>query len=320
MRKPFPCNAKRLAALQRLAATVVIALALTAASTQAQSLAQASFASPADAVKALRDASADQDLDRTRSLFGPEISYLGSGDPIADKLELKRLAAKMDERKHLVQVNDSRVVVYIGADNWPFPIPIVSDSSGKWRFDTAVGREELLDRRIGHNELAAIRTMRAYAQAQVDYSAVDYDGNGVKEYAQRLISSSHHEKDGLYWKTEGDEPQSPLGPLIAEAAASGYGKKSGAEGKRPFVGYYFKVLTKQGANAPGGAKDYIVDGHMVRGFGMVAYPAMWGSSGVTTFVVGPDGIVFQKNLGPKTSEIAPAIDAYNPDRTWTRAQ
>jgi hypothetical protein len=162
--------------------------------------------------------------------------------------------------------------------------------------------------------------MRAYVQAQDDYSAVDYDGDGVKEYAQQLISSSHDEKDGLYWKAHDGEPESPLGPLVAEAAAAGYGKKSGSEGKRPYVGYYFKVLTKQGPSAPGGAKDYIVDGNMVRGFAMVAYPAMWGSSGVTTFVVGPDGEVFQKNLGPKTNELAPAIDAYNPDRTWARAQ
>ena len=204
-------------------------------------------------------------------------------------------------------------MLLIGKDEFPFPIPIVADA-GAWHFDTDAGAVEILDRRIGENELAAIEVLRAYVDAQREYAEADRDGNGV-QYAPKLLSSEG-KKDGLFWPTAEGEPESPFGPLIAEARAEGYRRK--ADGPTPYHGYLFKVLTAQGKDAPGGARDYVIGGRMIGGFGLVAAPAEYGNSGVMTFIVDHGGVVFQKDLGPETSRKAAAMKVFDPDGTWTK--
>jgi hypothetical protein len=198
----------------------------------------------------------------------------------------------------------------MGAENWPFPIPLKKDAAGQWYFDSKAGVEEVLYRRIGANELATIRVCKALADAQDDYFSETHDGDTVHQYAQKFISDPG-KQNGLYWKTAEGEPESPIGPMIAEATGAGYSKKTD-----PFHGYYYRVLTAQGAAAPGGAKSYIVDGKMTKGFAFVAYPAEYRNSGVMTFVVNLNGVIYEKDLGPKTDDLANAMTAINPDKTW----
>lgn len=205
----------------------------------------------------------------------------------------------------------------VGRSNWPFPVPIVR-RDGTWFFDTQAGREEILNRRIGENELNTIEVCRACVLAQREYFARDWDNDDVFEYARRFRSTPG-KKDGLYWPVAGDEEPSPLGPLVAQAHAEGYGKKEGekSEKRSPYHGYYFKILTKQGMNAPGGKYDYVINGHMIGGFAIVAWPAEYGSSGIMTFIVNQRGKVYQKDLGPNTAEIGKEMTEYNPDGEWT---
>lgn len=246
---------------------------------------------------------------RTR-IFGTEFTSFSSGEAAQDNAELAKLDKAVKEVVRPVMINPKHAVLFIGALNWPFPIPVIQNAAGKWFFDTAAGREEYLNRRIGRNELSTMETLRTCARAQVEYAAEDRDGDGVLEYAQKYLSTDGT-KDGLYWPSSAGESMSPIGALIAGAMDEGY-----VAGQKSYHGYRYAILTSQGAAAAGGAKDFLVDGNMVRGFALLAYPVSWGSSGVMTFVVGPDGRVFERNLGPSTPEAAAAITTYNPDASW----
>jgi hypothetical protein len=210
------------------------------------------------------------------------------------------------------------LTLVIGKDDWPFPIPL-KKVDDRWRFDTAAGKEEILNRRIGQNELSTIQTMLAFVDAQGDYAEFQRQRSGMPEYAQRILSTPG-KMDGLYWPSAEGEPQSPLGPLVAAARAAGYRKSAKAEEPSPYHGYFYKVLTGQGPNAPGGAIDYIVNGRMIGGFGLVAWPARYGDSGVMTFMVNHDGVVYQKNLGPQTAKLAPTISRFDPDPSWQKVE
>ena len=204
--------------------------------------------------------------------------------------------------------------LFMGVDNWPFPVPLKKAASGQWYFDTKAGVEEILYRRIGKNEYAAMRVCTALADAQVEYFDGLHDGSTVHQYAQKFLSDPG-KQNGLYWKTAEGEPQSPIGPIIVYATGEGYTKGEGGK-NTPFHGYYFRILTAQGAAAPGGAKSYLKDGAMTDGFAFVAYPAEYRNSGVMTFVVNLNGVIFEKDLGPKTTDLATAMTAINPDKTW----
>jgi hypothetical protein len=210
------------------------------------------------------------------------------------------------------------LTLVIGKDDWPFPIPL-KKVDDRWRFDTAAGKEEILNRRIGQNELSTIQTMLAYVDAQGDYAQLKRQQSGTAEYAQRILSSPG-KKDGLYWPTAAGEPTSPFGPLVAAARTAGYRRAAKAQGPTPYHGYFFKVLTGQGPNAPGGAADYIVKGRMIGGFGLVAWPARFDDSGIMTFIVNHDGVVYQKDLGPQTAKIAPTISRFDPDQSWQKTE
>ena len=273
------------------------------------------FASPAEAVKALTAATKAGDRATLDAIFGPEVKELLSGDPKQDALEFASFATLISQFSQLVQKADDRFVLNLGVQNWPFPIPLVK-KAGAWSFDTAAGKEEIVNRRIGEDELNAIGVCRTYLAAQREYASVDRNGDGVFEFAKRLRSTPEH-KDGLYWPaTPNDEP-SPFGPLIAEVRSEGYGGKTAEGEPQPFKGYRFRILTSQGASAPGGAYDYIINGHLIAGFALVAYPAHWGESGVMTFIVNQWGKVYQRNLGAHSAEIAAAMTDFDPDSDWT---
>ena len=274
----------------------------------------ATYKSPQEAVDALVAAVKSGGIDGIVAVLGQKGRELASsGDAVSDDAARDRFETAYAESHDLKAEGDARVVLLIGNDEFPFPIPIVAEA-GAWRFDTEAGAVEILDRRIGENELAAIAVLRAYVDAQREYAEADRDGNGV-QYAHKLLSSDG-KKDGLFWPTAEGEAQSPFGPLIAEAAAEGYRHK--VDGPTPYHGYLFKVLTAQGENAPGGARDYVVGSRMIGGFGLVAAPAEYGNSGVMTFIVDHDGVVFQKDLGDETSQAAATMRAFDPDSTWTR--
>ena len=227
----------------------------------------------------------------------------------------------MAESVELVKQDNGTIVLRAGNDHWPFAIPLAKKGD-KWFFDTLAGKEEILNRRIGGNELSAIEVCYAYVKAQREYIQKDYDGNRVMEYAQRMQSKPGM-KDGLFWETKSGEEESPLGPLVASASQEGYSSKTVSAISRkhdPFHGYFFRILKKQGKKAPGGKFDYVINGHMVAGFALLAYPAQWGNSGVMTFIVNQQGKIYQKNLGEKTADLAPKIKEYNPDETWKPAE
>jgi hypothetical protein len=275
---------------------------------------QQHFATVGQAMDTLLAAANAGDGDTLARVFGPDSEeILSSGDPVADEAARAQFVEAAGARICFESPEPDRIVFSIGVDDWPFPIPLVKDDSG-WRFDAAAGKEEILNRRIGRNELNAIAVARAYVDAQEEYAASDPTGEGVRQYAQRILSSPGG-KDGLYWSAEEDEPESPFGPLIAAAVDQGYqpGESARAE---PYYGYYFRPLTAQGASAPGGAKNYIEDGRMTKGFALIAYPAEYGNSGIMTFLVNNRDIVFQKDLGDDTRTIASEITEYAPDKTW----
>jgi hypothetical protein len=282
------------------------------------SVKQQSFATPDEALQAVvEDVKSNNQSDLVK-IFGPGIEpILNSGDPVADQNARERFIAAAEENHRFDGTGDTLTLV-VGKDDWPFPIPLrkVDD---RWRFDTAAGREEILNRRIGENELSTIQTMLAYVDAQGDYADFQRQRSGMPEYAQRILSSPG-KMDGLYWPSAEGEPQSPLGPLVAAARAAGYRRSANTEEPSPYHGYFFKVLTAQGPNAPGGAIDYIVNGRMIGGFGLVAWPARYGDSGVMTFMVNHDDVVYQKNLGPQTAKLAPAISRFDPDPSWQKVQ
>lgn len=276
---------------------------------------QQHFASSKAALQALIDAAKAHDHDRLLAIFGSDADDLvSSGDEVADREALARFAAETKAGTKLVKVDEKTEIIHIGKDDASFPIPLVKDEGG-WRFDTAAGKEEILNRRIGRNELNTIAVCREYVDAQREYASVDRTGSGIREYAQKLWSDPG-KRDGLYWNAADNETQSPMGPLVAMATSEGYARKDPNTGPTPFHGYLFRILTAQGPHAPEGARSYVVDGHMTGGFALIAYPAQYRASGVMTFIVNQVGILFQKDLGEKTAEIAPAITQYDPDDSW----
>jgi hypothetical protein len=269
------------------------------------------FNSPEEAVKALAQATKAGDRAAVDAIFGPEAKDLLSGDPKQDALEFAAFAKSIGRFSRLVKKADDRYVVDIGDQDWPLPIPLVR-RDGTWLFDTAAGKDEILSRRIGEDEFTAIGVCRTYVQAQREYASEDRDGSGMFKYALKLRSAPGA-MDGLYWHSAPGEEASPFGPLVAEARAEGYGRRTAEGGPQPFHGYLFKVLTAQGEAAPGGAYDYVINGNLIAGFALVAYPAHWGESGVMTFIVNQWGRVYQCNLGEKSAEIAAAMTEFNPD-------
>jgi hypothetical protein len=219
-----------------------------------------------------------------------------------------------EEAHTLVQSGDTKVMLQVGKDEWPFPIPLVKGSTS-WRFDSKEGKEELLNRNIGRNELDVIQVCLAYVDAQREYYMRNPQGDALLQYASKFLSTQG-KRDGLYWETTADEPPSPFGPLVARARGEGY--KHAGRKPTPYHGYYYKMLTRQGPNAPDGAYDYVVRGKMIGGFAMVAYPAQYGSSGIMTFIVNHDGVVYEKDLGPNTTALAQSMTKFDPDETWKK--
>ena len=271
---------------------------------------QMTYASAEEALEALKTAVSAADKPALRKMFGPAFEEVGSGDEVADKASLTLFAKRLGKMTNLVKKDDTTVLLYLGAENWPFQFPIVRGGD-RWYFDGEAGLQEMFNRRIGANELMTIKVCRIYADAQREYAEADHDGDEVLEYAQR-VTSSPGAKDGLFWESEDEE--SPLGPLVAYASTEGYTARSEPQ---PFHGYRYRILTKQGPSAPGGAYSYVVNGNMISGFALVAYPATWGNSGLMTFIVNQQGKVYQKDLGQNTAAIATGMRAYNPDSTWT---
>lgn len=279
------------------------------------------FPSPEEARKALIAAVDAKNHAELGAIFGPVAQELESGDPVERAAEFDQFARHVLEGMELVQEGESRAILLIGAKKWPFPVPIVK-SGDSWLFETESGREEILNRRIGRNELLAINVCRAYVEAQREYYTMpEPDGDQIPKYAKRLLSSPN-KRDGLYWPTAAGEKDSPLGLLVAKAREEGYmqQRKAGESGRRPFHGYFFRILKRQGSSAPGGSFSYVINGNMVAGHALIAYPAKWGVTGVMTFIVNQRGRVYQKNLGPKTKEIARGMKEYNPDLTWKLAE
>jgi hypothetical protein len=297
-------------------ATLILVLSVPVQGYAAQAR-QKTFASPGEAVKALIDAVKADNMQELTAIFGPHgRDVLSSGDAIKDRAGREQFLKAYETKNALIQDGDTKAVLQIGTEGWPFPIPIVKRFE-KWSFDTKKGKEELINRRIGKNELDTIQTCLAYVDAQREYAGKDRDGDGLFEYAQKFVSTPG-KKDGLHWEAKPGEEESPLGGFAARATREGYKKTS--DKPAAYHGYFFRLLKAQGKNAPGGAYDYLVNGRMIGGFGMVAYPAQYGVSGVMTFVVNHDGNVYQKNLGKETAKIAQMIALFDPDKTWRRVE
>ncbi|MGZ4999219.1 MAG: DUF2950 domain-containing protein [Methylomonas sp.] len=282
---------------------------------QANNVQAKNFQNPDDVAKVFLEALEENDKDQLLALFGSQDSeLLSSGDEIEDKNNRLDFVNLAKEKMVTEKLGEDKAIIHVGNTDWPFPIPLVKKADS-WQFDTAQGRQEILNRRIGRNELSTVAAMRGYVEAQFDYANADRDGDGVSEYAQKLRSEPG-KFDGLFWEAEEGQPQSPLGPLIAEARAEGYKLKDGSEKPSPYHGYYYRILTRQGPNAPGGKYDYVINGNMIAGFGLVAFPVQYGSSGIMTFIVNHQGKIYQKDLGPKTAETVEKMKEYNPDSTW----
>jgi len=280
---------------------------------------QRTFPSPEQAAEALVAATRQAGTRALLEILGPEgRALVHSGDRVADQRGRARFVAAFDAFHTIEMAGPDRAIIVVGPERWPVPIPLVREG-GAWRFDTKAAAQEILDRRIGRNELSVIEVCRAYVMAQRDYAALDPLGNGLQEFAQRLASTAGT-RDGLYWPVKPGEEESPLGPLVARARAEGYGGAPAQEKPSPYHGYYYRILTRQGAHAPGGPASYVVDGHMARGFALLAFPAKHGQSGLMTFIVNQVGIVYQKNLGPNTAAIARRTTEYDPDPTWTAVE
>jgi hypothetical protein len=272
------------------------------------------FDSADQAATALIEAVKSEGSEALKLVLGPELEEIRSGDPVADELARRRFVTAAEQGVQVELVSEGRAELLLGQDAWPFPIPMIQEERG-WRFDIPAGKEELLNRRIGSNELHTIATLSAIIDAQYEYAAADPMGEGIRQYAQR-IGSSDDRRDGLYWPVEAGEAESPLGPLVAEAVAEGYGEGE-QDTPAPYHGYIYRLLTAQGPRAPGGAKSYLKDDRLTGGFALLAYPAMYGNSGVMTFLANHRGLIFQRDLGPDTGEVAAEIEVYDPDLSWT---
>lgn len=304
--------ARPLAAALLLALTLAPAPGLPIVGADAR---QRAFATPEVATTALVEAIKAGDRKAVLEILGPEgTTLVSSGDAVADKKVGERFVAEYD-LAHRLEGGGGKVVLYLGPDDFRFPIPIVPDGI-TWRFDTRAGKEEILNRRIGRNELNAIQVCLAYVDAQREYYSGDRNADGLREYAQRFASAPG-KRDGLYWETKPGETPSPLGPLVAAARAEGYEARRGGS-PASYHGYYYRILTVQGPDAPGGAYSYLAHGRMIGGFALVAFPAQYGVSGVMTFIVNHDGVVYERDLGPNTAAVARAMKQFNPDPSWKK--
>jgi len=282
----------------------------------AQGMTHRSFLSPEKAVTSLVTAVSANDREEMLAILGPGSKELiFSGDDVADRTGREKFLKAYERMNMLQKVSADKVTLCIGKDNWPLPIPIVKAGVKKWVFDTEEGKQEILNRRIGRNELHVMDVLHAYTEAQHEYASSDCGGGGVVEFAQNLISTQG-KRDGLYWEVKEGEKESPLGPFVARAAKEGYADAN----LSPFHGYYFKILKGQGKHAQGGAYDYVVKGKMLLGFALVAYPAEYGNSGVMTFIVNQEGIIHEKDLGVNTTRTAEKMKIFNPDKTWKKVK
>lgn len=302
------------ATFQSLSIRSLALILASAALTYAQQAAEKTFATPQEAAQALVDAAAQNDTAALTKLFGPQgTDIVQSGDTAEDSASRASFVRRAHEKMNvsIEPYNPGRATLVVGNDNWPFPVPLIRSKTGQWYFDSALGRTEILARRIGRNELVAIDVCRGYVEAQMNYASQDFDKDGILEYAQKLVSTPG-QKDGLYWD---GEPANLIPKDFADAAdAMSAGGQS--EKRTPYHGYYFHVLRSQGPDAAGGAHSYIVKGEMIGGFGLIAYPAQYGVSGIKTFIVNQDGVVYEKDLGPMTTTLARQTVRFNPDKTW----
>jgi hypothetical protein len=304
--------------LLKIAALATLLFACFAVNSAAQQEGQKAFSSPEEASKAVVAAIQNNDEKAMLEILGPDARQIvSSGDPIEDAESHATFARKYEEMHRFLKEPDGSVTLYIGAENWPTPIPLVTKRN-LWFFDTEVGKREILFRRIGRNEYSAIRICQELVAAQKEFYAMQHYAMHHNGYAKQ-IHSDEGQHNGLYWTVTDGGPQSPIGPLVASAVAEGYDKGKGGP-PTPYRGYFFHILTRQGKHAPGGAKSYIVNGEMTEGFAFVAYPAEYRSSGVMTFIVNQDGIVYQKDLGKKTEVLGEAMQEYAPDSSWREAE
>lgn len=300
------------------AAACLLAVSLIIVATTALASGQRTFPSPQAGVDALVQAVSASDEVALRAIFGAEADMLlSSGDKVADAHNRSVFSHAYAEAHRLDLANPTQAILFVGNDEWSLPIPLVKEGD-RWRFDTKKGAAEILARRIGRNELSAMKVVLAIADAEHDYATHDLDADGLPQYASRFVSRPG-KRDGLYWPTAADEPPSPLGALLAAAADEGY-SRPGASSLAPYQGYYYRILTRQGKAAPGGARNYIVRGKLIGGFAVLAYPARYGASGIMTFLVNDAGMIYQKNFGPHTQAAAASIVAFDPDPSWKKTE
>jgi hypothetical protein len=305
-------------ALRLFAAVLLVTISVFVGFDADAAVKQKGFATPEEAVKAFVAAMQSNDERELLSIFGPTAKELiSSGDPVRDKTQREKFVGDYD-RKNSITQEGAKMVLVVGEKDWPFPIPLVKKAD-QWIFDTKAGKEEILNRRIGENELSTVQTLLAVVDAQREYAMNDRDNDGLLEYAEKFRSDPG-KKNGLYWETKEGEQPSPLGELVADARSEGYTRAGTKQNPRPFHGYYFRMLKKQGKHAAGGAFDYVVKNNMIGGFAVVAYPAVYGTSGVMTFVVNYAGIVYEKDLGKNTAKTAKAMTLFDPDQTWKKVE
>lgn len=298
-----------------------LALLLSALQVRAAAADERTFSSPDEAVSSLVAAATKHDTNAMHAIFGAGGHQLASPDAVQRTNEYRVFVQRLLDKTAMSTNSDSSLTLNLGADGWPFPIPLVKAQDGAWFFDTEAGKAEVLNRRIGMDELGAISVCRAYVNAQREYASQDRMGDGVLAYA-KFLHSTPGTHDGLFWPATEGEPLSPLGPLVAAAHVEGYHRTATMMNDKtaPYHGYYFKVLTRQGKDAPGGKYNYVINGRMIAGFGMVAWPAEWGNTGIMTFIVNQQGKVYQRNLGVNTGKIAAAVGEFNPDKGWAVVQ
>lgn len=299
----------------------ILVLSLSIALSQSLRAAdEQNFSSPKDAVNALTAAAENHDTNALHAIFGAEGHQLVSPDAVQAATAYKLFVQRLTEKVQVITNSDTSLSLQLGADGWPFPIPLVKQDN-QWFFDTAAGKQEILRRRIGMNELGAIAVSRAYVDAQRDYASQDRMGDGVLAYAQ-YIKSDPGKQNGLYWPAKAGEDLSPLGPLVAAARGEGYQHTSKLLNNQlaPYHGYYFRILTRQGKHAAGGKYNYIINGRMIGGFALVAWPAEWGNTGIMTFIVNQQGKIYQCNLGKNTGKIASRMNEFDPDEKWVEVQ
>jgi hypothetical protein len=300
---------------------IVIGCASTSSSSSSSGAAREQFASPDLATQALVKALRNNDEAHLKKILAPAgDQILSSGDPVADRADVERFLMLYAEGHRFETDAAGVTTLLVGRDDWPFPVPIVKAGNKKYEFDVETGEDEILNRRIGRNELSAQQVCLAFVDAQRDYVALNPMNSELPLYARKLVSDPG-QKNGLYWPTKEGEPQSPMGPMVATAADEGYAKPTTqptAESRPPYHGYRYRLLTAQGPHAPGGAADYVVDGKLIGGFAVIAYPAQYGNSGIMTFITSHDGIVYQRDLGPESQKIAEGITVFDPGPEWTK--